>query len=291
MTKVDDNGGYSRPFKLGKLPAQPARPKLRFASIAAQLEAPPASTDWVSGVQSWPMYDNDQYGCCVEAEMGHHVEQITRFGQGTTVEVTDANVLGAYSAITGFDPAKPDTDQGTVIEDALSWWRKGDGLAGHAIVAYAAVDVSSATEVKQALNLFGGISIGFNFPSSAMDQFNAGKPWDVVKRSSIEGGHCVLVGGYDAQYFTCVTWGAVQKMTPAFWRAYVDEAWVVIDDEMAGNLSRYGVGLHALGEEFASLTGQANPFPGNTPPPPAPSDHSAEEVAAAVRQTLTELGL
>lgn len=295
MTKVDDNGGHSRPFKLGKLPAQPARPKLRFASIAAQLDAPPAAADWLTGVTDWPMYGNDQYGDCVEAEMGHHVEQITRFGQGTATEVAALDVLHAYSAITGFDPMKPATDQGTVIEDALSWWRKGQGLAGHAIVAYAAVDVSNPTEIKQAIQLFGGLSIGFNFPSTAMNQFDTGKPWDVVKHASIEGGHCVLVGGYDATYFDCVTWGAVQKMTPAFWRTYVDEAWVVIDDEMAGNLSRYGVGLHALGEEFASLTGQANPFPGTdpTPPPPAPvpADHSAEDVAAAVRQTLTELGL
>jgi hypothetical protein len=288
MTKVDDN----RRLKLGRLPAQPARPKLRFSAIAAQLEAPPASADWLTGVSDWPMYDNDRYGCCVEAEMGHHVEQITHFGQGATTEVTPDKVLDAYSAITGFDPEKPNTDQGTVVEDALSWWRKGDGLAGHAIVAYAAVDVSSATEVKQALNLFGGISIGFNFPASAMDQFDAGKPWDVVKHSPLQGGHCALVGGYDATYFTCVTWGAVQKMTPAFWRQYVDEAWVVIDDEMAGNLSRYGVSLHALGEEFASLTGQANPFPADPPAPvPGPADHSAEDVAGAIRQTLTELGL
>lgn len=282
----------TRLFKLGKLPAQPARPKLRFATIAAQLEAPPAAADWLTGIADWPMYGNADYGDCVEAEMGHHVEQITHFGQGTTAEVTDADVLGAYSAITGFDPKKPDTDQGTVVEDALSWWCKGKGLAGHAVVAYAAVDVSNATEVKQALNLFGGLSVGFNFPASAMSQFNAGKPWDVVKGSPIEGGHCVLVGGYDAAYFDCVTWGATQKMTTAFWRKYVDEAWVIIDDEMVGNLSRYGVGLHALGEEFASLTGQANPFPADDPTPaPVPTDHSAEELATALRQLLTERGL
>jgi hypothetical protein len=294
MTQVDDNGGHSQPLKLGKLPAQPARPKLRFASIAAQLAAPPAVEDWTTGVEDWPMYGNDRYGDCVEAEMGHHVEQITRFGKGTTAEVSDADVLGAYSAITGFDPDKPGTDQGTLIEDALSWWRKNP-LSTHQIVAYASVDVSNATEVKQAVQLFGGLSIGFNFPASAMDQFNAGLPWDVVKRSPLRGGHCVLLAGYDAQYFTCVTWGALQKMTPAFWRAYVDEAWVVIDDEMASNLSRYGVSLHALGEEFASLTGQANPFPGidpaPAPEPPVPSDHSAEDVATAVRQALTDLGL
>lgn len=280
-------------LKLGKLPAQPARPKLRFSTIASALEAPPATSDWLTEVQSWPMYGNDRYGDCVEAEMGHHVEQITGYGQGHPVLVADQAVLSAYGAITGFNPDDPNSDQGTVIEDALSWWRKGDGLSGHAIVAYASVDVSNATEVKQAISLFGGLSMGFNFPASAMDQFNAGKPWDVVKGSRLEGGHCVLVGGYDTSYFTCVTWGARQRMTPAFWRKYVDEAWVVIDDEMVSKLSRYGTGLHALGEEFASLTGEANPFPGDdpTPVPPEPSSLSAEDVATEVRQTLSELGL
>jgi hypothetical protein len=278
-------------LKLGKLPAQPARPKLRFASIARRLAAPMTSADWLRGIDSWPMYGNDRYGDCVEAELGHHVEQITRYGQGHAVTVGDQAVLSAYSAITGFDPDDPDTDQGTVIEDALSWWRKGDGLSGHAIVAYAAVDVSNPTEVKQALNLFGGLSVGFNFPASAMDQFNEGLPWDVVKRSPIEGGHCVLVGAYDATSFDCVTWGVRQKMTTAFWRKYVDEAWVVIDDEMVSALSTYGVSLHGLGEEFASLTGEANPFPADDPGPVVPPAHSAEEVATAVRQTLIGLGL
>lgn len=293
MSRVDDNGGYSRPLKLGKLPAQPARPKLRFAAVANQLPPAPATADWLSDVPSWPMYGNDRYGDCVEAEMGHHVEQITKYGQGDAVEVDNADVIGAYTAITGFNPARPDTDQGTVVEDALAWWRKGQGLAGHAIVAYASIDVSNAAEIKQAIGLFGGISVGFNFPNTAMAQFDQGRPWDVVKGAYLEGGHCVLVGGYDASFFDCVTWGAVQKMTVAFWRKYVDEAWVVIDDEMIGKLSRYGADLTHFGQEFSALTGQENPFPGDQPPPEPvdPGAVTAAEVASTVRATLSGLGL
>jgi hypothetical protein len=234
----NDGLHHSTQRRLGKLPAQPARPQLRLAEIATTLPAAPPSADFYTAVPAWPMYGNDRYGDCVEAGTGHHVEQITRYGQGATVEVTDAAVLGMYSAVTGFNPADPNSDQGTNVQDALTWWRKAPGLAGHSITAYASVDLNNAVEIKQAIAGFGAVGIGFNFPAYAMDQFNAGKPWDVQKaNASIEGGHYVIVAGYDATYFYVITWGAVQKMTPAFFRKYVDEGWVVIDDEMVSVLS------------------------------------------------------
>lgn len=281
-------------YRLGKLPAQPARPQLRLAKLATALPSPPTTVNFYSDVTDWPMYGNDRYGDCVEAGTGHHEEQISRYGQGATVEVTDDAVLDMYSQVTGFNPDDPNTDQGTLVQDALAWWRKGSGLAGHAIVAYASVDPSNATEVKQAIATFGAVGVGFNFPAYAMDQFDAGKPWDVQKaNATIEGGHYVIVVGYDGTYFYVVTWGAIQKMTPAFFRKYVDEGWVIIDDEMISTLSDFGADLHAFGEEFADLTGQANPFPGSnpTPAPPAPGpvDPTGAAVAAAVREALTGL--
>lgn len=294
MTQDPEGMGWPARKRLGKLPAQPARPQLRLAELATTLPAPPTSADFYSRVPSWPMYLNDQLGDCVEAGLGHHEQQISRYGTGTELNVTDNDVLHAYETITGYTPSDPNSDQGTNVQDALTWWRKGSGLAGHAIAAYAAVDLNNATEIRQAIATFGAVGIGFNFPAYAMDQFDAGKPWDVQKaNASIEGGHYVIVVGYDGTYFYIVTWGAVQKMTPAFFRKYVDEGWVVIDDEMVGLLSSYGTDLYAFGEEFASLTGQANPFPADPAPGPAPdpAGPTADVVAAAVRKALTDLGV
>lgn len=285
MTVVDENGGYALPYKFGKLHATPARPKLRFASLAGALPAPVAAVDFYSAVADWPMYLNDRYGDCVWAGFGHQIEQITRYGQGTTVEITDQDVETGYES-TGFRPDDPSTDQGTNVEDGLSYWRK-TGLGGHAITAYAAVDVSNATEIKQAIGVFGAIGIGFNVPAYAMDQFSSGRPWDVQRTNGrIIGGHYVLVAGYDATYLYAVTWGKIQAMTWAFFRKYCDEAYVIIDDEMVSKVSRYlgGTDLHAFGEEFASLTGEANPFPED----PTPSDLTAEEVASVARSALDE---
>lgn len=268
-------------FHPGRLAPHPEdthpRVKLAPALNKAVLPPPPASVNWYSTITDWPMYGNDSAGDCVEAEMGHHEEVFSFFGAGTLVEVTDRDVIGVYSAITGYNPSDPSTDQGTNIQDAMSYWRKS-GIAGHKIAAFAQVDVNDITEVKTALALFGPLSIGVNFPASGMDQFNSGRPWDVVTNDGgIEGGHCVCLVGYDADYYYVITWGAVQKMTPAWWRKYVEEAWAPLSGEWVSTKTGTdpeGVDLSVLGEQFAALTKQPNPFPAPRPtptPPPGPA--------------------
>lgn len=288
-------------FRGGKLPAQPARPQLRASALLAKQPAPPASADWQSDSIAWPMYGNDNWGDCVWAETGHAVNQLTFYGAGVEATPTDDEILKGYSDVTGFDPnAGPPgsnpTDQGTYIQDAMKYWRK-TGVGGHKIVAYASLDVHNLDEVKKAIAQFGSISVGLNFPGSAMDQFNEGKPWDVVKGARVEGGHCVLVGAYGDGKFGLVTWGAETEMTEAFWRKYVDEAWLYLDEDGMNQAGAYFAGsttLYVLGQEFAALTGEANPIPEPTPTPtptPEPSGATGVQVAAGVRAALAGLGV
>lgn len=283
----------SRHGRLGKAPAQRGRPQLRLtAARLAALPAPPAAVDYGAGV--YPMYANDELGDCVEAGLGHQVGQYTRVATGTEVLFQDSDIIGAYSAITGYRPGQPSTDQGTYTQDAMAWWRK-TGLKGHAIVLYASLQLTNVTALKQAINAFGGIGIGFNFPAYAMDQFDAGKPWEVQKANAqIEGGHYVLATGYDAQYLKVKTWGSETLMSWAFFAKYADEAWVVLDDEMVGAAGSFlsGVDLYGLGEDFSALTGQSNPFPEPGPAPtPEPDGPSGPVVAQAVRDALSKLGV
>jgi hypothetical protein len=245
------------------------------------------------------MYLNDRLGDCTAAGIGHKIEGDTRYGQGATVEVTDDDVLRLYEATGGYDPSDPSTDQGAVCQDVLKYVQK-TGVAGHKIIAYAQVDLSNLTEVRQAIALFGQIYCGFNFPDSAMTQFNAGQPWDVVKGARIEGGHCVTIGAYDPTGFECITWGAVQKLTLAFFKKYFDEAWVIVDSDFVNaqtGKDAAGVDLYTLGQDFAALTGKANPIPQPRPTPtPAPTPApipaaTGAQVAAAVRAALTANGV
>jgi hypothetical protein len=291
-------------FPGGKLPAQPARPQLRFGNYARSLPAPADMRDWLLDVSDWPMYLNDTIGDCTAAEVGHQIEQFSTYGQGAVVEIADDDVLSLYEATGGYVPGQPDTDQGAYVQDVLKYWRK-EGVAGHRIAAYASLDVGNLTQVRQAIELFGSVDVGFSFPSSAMAQFNAGEPWDVVPGSAVQGGHCVMVGGYTPGLLSCVTWGAVQPLTEAFWRAYVDEAWVIITREWVNGATQHtpqGLDAATLGLDFAALTGQANPF-ADVPPtdPDAQLWHStgawargfhpcSRKVAAALRAWGTAKG-
>lgn len=284
-------------FKGGRRPAEPARPHLKFgAYLAATLPAPPASADWLSPVPvgDWGMLANDRYGDCTCAGVGHKRIGDVYVNQGKILKVADKDALALYSAVTGFDPNDPNTDQGAVCQDVLDYWRK-KGFLGEKIVAFAKVDLSSPTQVKQAITLFGQVYCGFNFPASAMDQFNAGARWDVVKGARIEGGHCVTIGAYDATELECVTWGKVQKLTWTFFRKYFDEAWVIVTPDMIDpktGTDIAGFDLYTLGQDFSALTGSPNPVPQPQPvpvptPPPAPTpapDPRLAEAAVAAQQ-------
>lgn len=273
-------------FRGGRAAPTPDAPRLRLAphlDLPAALAAMPDTVDWVTPAAPYDMLGNDQWGDCVYAEQGHHLLADSTLGAHHPVRVTTSDVLTAYSTGTGFDPqAGPPggnpTDRGTNMQRAMGQWRK-TGLAGHRIVAFAEVNVHDLDEVCAAIDLFGAVAVGVNFPASAMDQFNAGQPWDVVRHDGgIKGGHAIHVGGFDraARTFTLTTWGRVVVMTWAWWQAYVEEAWAVLMPEWVDDtgVTPTGLDLHGLGAEFAALTGQPNPYPdpspAPTPVPPAP---------------------
>jgi hypothetical protein len=275
-------------FKGGRLPPDPSKARLTLRNYLTPTGVP-RLVDYLSKVERWPMYDNDKIGDCTCAGIAHVLEAEATYGEGTTVTVTDEDVLTAYEAVSGYNPRTGANDNGARMQDVLSYWRK-TGLAGHKILAFAQVDEKDATTLDRALATFGALYVGINFPASAMDQFNAGKPWDVVQGSPIEGRHAIHVGYYgpdEPASWRLVTWGTVHPMTQKFWESYVEEAWVVITPEWlnAHGTSPEGLDLQALGEDFAQLTGEPNPFPAPEPgpvPQPAPTPVDVVDDALAV---------
>lgn len=254
----------------------------------------PDKIDYGTKVKTWPMYLNDQLGDCGPAGAGHLIQAVSTYGQGNTITITDDDVLKVYEAVGGYVPGQSSTDSGVVLQDLLSYWRK-TGIAGHKILAFAEIDPSDIKTARAALYHFGGLYIGINFPGSAMDQFNQGKPWDVVKGARIEGGHCIfdpINDNSSAEPWDIVTWGELQEMTQAFWDAYVEEVWVVITPEWfdAQGHSPEGVDLYTIGEDFAALTGESNPFPEPQPTPeptPTPSPQPTPQPAPTPDPTPT----
>lgn len=231
----------SQTLKLGKLPARKDSilfKLVKYLTLSA-LPTPPKKAGHLALIVDWEgMLGNDQYGDCVFAGAAHETILWGKEG-GKNVAFTAADALADYSAVTGFNPNDPNSDKGTDMQVAASYRRKtgvrDHNGSRHKVDAYLAIAAGSVDEVKQAVYLFSNVGVGFQFPASAMAQFNAGKAWTVVSKSPIEGGHYVPVVGYDSRYLYVVTWGKVQKMSWGFFKKYCDEAVVYLSSEMLTN--------------------------------------------------------
>jgi hypothetical protein len=231
----------SQTLKLGKLPARKGAVKFKLANYLklSSLPTPPSKAGHHALVIDWEgMLGNDRYGDCVFAGAAHETILWGKEG-GLNTTFTDKAVLSDYSAVTGFNPNDPNTDQGTDMQVAASYRRKTGVVDAngkrHKVGAYLAVTPGNVTQIKQAIYLFSNVGVGFQFPASAMTQFNNGKAWTIVSKSPIDGGHYVPAVGYDSRYLYVITWGKVQKMSWGFFKKYCDEAVVYLSSEMLTN--------------------------------------------------------
>jgi hypothetical protein len=199
---------------------------------------------------------NDTLGDCTIAAAGHLIQTWTGNADANPVVIPDTDIVIAYEGACGYNPQTPSTDQGGVEIDVLNYWRQ-TGIGGRKISAYASASPTNQNEIEQAIFTFGGIYIGVGLPTSAQSQ--AGGLWDVTPSTPKDfgtwGGHAVPVIQYDRTGLTCVTWGSLQRMTWAFFSAYVDEAYAVLSpDWIAANaLSPSGFNLAQLQLDLAQV--------------------------------------
>lgn len=242
-------------YMLGK--TQPKPINFKFGFYAPSLPEPPKSHPVNLKAIDSNMFMNDRLGDCVCAGAAHETihwnAEVGRF-----THITDDDVVSMYSQVAGYVPGNPNTDQGTNMADAASWRRKVGILdaAGnrHLIDAYMALAPGNVTQLKQAIYYFGAAGVGVEFPSSAMDQFDQGRPWTVKQGSQIEGGHYVAAVGYNTKYIYIITWGRLQKMSWAFYKKYNDESYAYLTQEMLLNgVSPEGFNLAQLQSDLAAL--------------------------------------
>ena len=244
---------------LGKTPARKDAVRLKFRDYLDKslLPTPPKSFGHEQAVPAWPMLGNDTRGDCVWAGAGHET-MLWNYEAGHPVTFTDQATLSDYSTVTGFTPSDPNTDQGTDMQVAASYRQKTgvidrDGHR-HRVAAYLAITPGDVQEHLLAMYLFGAVGIGLKFPSYAMDQFNAGKPWTKHFFYKIEGGHYVPLVARRSGRLVCVTWGKTQPMTDAFFKAFNDESIVYLSQEMLVNgRSLEGFNLTQLQADLAKL--------------------------------------
>jgi hypothetical protein len=226
---------HNIPVYLGKKDKVVDKRTLQFAKYSAAL--PPASSmrSYIQKVLTWPMFLNDTLGCCVPAGEGHNIIQETTYA-GKSIVPTDADILKAYSAIGGYVPGDPSTDNGCDMLTACKYY-VNTGIAGRKIVAFVELNPKKPQELMQAVSLFGSAYLGIALPVSAQSQ--VGSLWAVPQTGLTGngapgswGGHCVPLYQYNTALNTeLITWGAVQRMSWKFITAYVDEAYALVTQD------------------------------------------------------------
>ena len=226
----DDSGGVQ--FKLGKAPAKRDARNLQLKAILRRKVALPVAHDCDSkhGGIPTPVYGNNVWGCCVIAGRAHQTLRFELIEQKRLLRVTEKEVVDEYLTQSGGE------DSGLITLDSLRLWRKQGWKASrkrYFIRAFSEIDRTNVTEVKTAIVMNLGVGIGLRLPLSAQRELDENKPWETTtgrgSRANSWGGHYVYVCGYTKLGPTCVTWGAKQQMSWAFFAAYCDEAYAMID--------------------------------------------------------------
>jgi len=215
-------------MKLGKAPARRDDRTLSLRRYTALMPLPPDQAG-VTSIPGLGMMLNDSLGDCTCAAIGHLIQTWTYVNKNPVV-LSDADILALYEKACGYNPSDSTTDNGGVELDVLNYWRNNP-VVGHSLTAYVGISVARANEIRDAVWFFGGAYAGVQLPISAQTQ----EVWDVSKGRNGEvgswGGHAVPIVGYDKNFLYCITWGAVKKMTWAFYQKYFDEAYALISPD------------------------------------------------------------
>jgi hypothetical protein len=284
--------------KLGRKRPVAKCPRLHLKNyLVKDVPPPPATVDYSGPAMSALslVYLNDQLGDCVIAG-GYHVVGLTtgNANPGSPWIATDAQITADYSAIGGYVPGDPNTDQGCDEQTALNYWTQTGFADGTKLVGWMAVDATNMTECMQAMFLFENLYFGVELPDAWINPFpsSAGFTWDDGTPDP-NNGHCYMGVGYNAAGVQIDTWGLIGTMT---WKAIahlcsqgVGELYVMLTPDMLAKgqaKAPNGMAWADLLADFQAMGGNPpnptpqpppqpqpppNPTPPNPPPPPDPN--------------------
>ncbi len=169
----------------------------------------------------FPMDGNDEWGDCTIAAVAH---AITCWHGliGRHLVPRASTVVKTYFRLSG------GVDSGLNMLDVCNYWRK-HSISADRILAYASVTPRKHFNVKTAINLFGGLYVGFQCQDRVMEDFDAGIPWTPGRLTN--SGHAVYAVDYNEDFVKVLTWGGIQSGTWEWWDECVDEAFAIIPPE------------------------------------------------------------
>jgi len=167
------------------------------------------------------MDGNDTLGDCTIAALAHAV---------TVYEglVGKKDIIGKTAVIKLYMHLTGGVDSGLNELDVLNYWRQ-HAVGREKILAFASIDPKNLTHVQQAIQIFGGVYLGFQVQQNCIQEFDNHQPWTPGPLTN--DGHAVYATAYDQSGVTVLTWGNIQKATWAWWNECVDEAYAILPQE------------------------------------------------------------
>jgi len=222
-------------FRFGKHAPKVDYRSLRFSKyLTPALAAPPAAYDVLPQVYKhlktknpatlFPMDGNDTLGDCTIAAMAHAITLFRGLIGSKKVIMSQQDVVKLYMHLTG------GVDSGMNELDVLNYWQS-NAVDGDKILAFATINPKNHTHVQQAIQLFGGVYLGFQVQQNCVQEFDNHQPWTPGPLTT--DGHAVFATSYDTNGVTVLTWGNVQQATWAWWDECVDEAYAILPPEAA----------------------------------------------------------
>ena len=246
-------------YKFGKHPPKRSMKTLSLGNyMSANKVAFPPVHAWERPIVYGAMLNND-IGDCAIAAPGHIIQNWKAVADAyRPATVTDDQIVSAYSAVTGYDPLRPETDNGSNMLDVLNYW-KSTGIAGFKIDGYATIDPQNIDQVKAAIYIFGAVYTGIAVPQSVVNDLSTGLEnhhWRYNPSDKTSGsGHAIAHFGYGRAGNTCVSWGELYTFDWDFWLHWVDEAYVVVS-----NLWLKGSGITPSGLDYQALLADLSMF-------------------------------
>jgi hypothetical protein len=112
----------------------------------------------------------------------------------------------------------------------LNYWRE-TGAFGQKILAYVKIVPKDHVHIQQAIQMFGGVYLGFQVQQNCIQEFNNKQPWTPGPLTN--DGHAVFAVAYDPNTVTVLTWGSTQQGTWDWWDECVDEAYAILPQAAA----------------------------------------------------------
>jgi len=251
---------------LGRLPAKRDPHALRISKyLTAGVRAdPPARRDWIASMTNIGPMKNDVLGCCTVAAAAHMIQAWTA-SNGAQVIIPDDEIVKIYSAVGGYVPGDPSTDNGAYMLDVLKYWRDVGFVdaAGkvHKILGWVALNPKNRKQMAIAGDLFGGVYVGLDLPLSAQRQEvwatpEGGPVGDGLPRSW--GGHAECDLNYGPVGRACITWGDLKTKTHDFDDHYAEEAYACAsadDWAQGGHAAPSGVLIDELLADMQAVAG------------------------------------